>query len=245
MRPFGLEEAREERDTHIVSPDDRLQKAWLQYRKRIDREDDDFLSLYHYAKRILRFRPSLMALHHHVLMTPYTNDPFVFFGRSRDMVESSHLGIFVSAGYQLLPEREIIYDLETPELNYIGAFLKDKHLIITGTVGDNVGLDMMGHLTNTGITGMAAGYRMIGQFINRGRIGTNSGYAMFGCFTNTWRGASDLACGILGSHNNSWNISKKYRAAFLRDIENPRKLSYDNLSSMLKDTYPRDDEVGR
>jgi hypothetical protein len=241
MRSFGFDDAREERDS--LPLDDRLQKAWKRYiaknddlcsRKKYTHSDLNPL-LFQYARRILApSRPTVPALHRHIIMTLplFESDA----GHREGWLYPADLGIFVSAGYQCLPEKEIIYDLDTPGLDGLGFLLHGKHLIIEGRAGDNVGECMVGRLTNNGELGGNAGIDMIGHFMNHGTLGHSPATSMIGCYTNMRRG-TPAAMIFRGKQNRTWSIPKAQRAAFLRDIENPANLSYNSLSDKLAERY--------
>jgi hypothetical protein len=224
MRPFGHTEAREERKTSPV--DTRLQEAW----ERIVEIKDDYYSrgIHRLSlDKLLRVRPSLDALHHLIMATSLER-PSV----------SAALGLFVSAGYQLAPEREIVYELQTPTLHYLGAFLQDKHLIITGSVGCNAGHGMIGRLTNNGVTKHDAGREMVGILTNNG-FADRPGEGMVGVFENHGTIIGPGGLGMLGDNRGSWNIQEGKHDSFLADIMNPRKLDHGTLSVTLKQNYRR------
>jgi hypothetical protein len=138
-------------------------------------------------------------LHAHIIHTSQ-DDAFI----------SAALGIFVSAGYQQLPQKRIVYDLVTPKLEFFGLFLKHKHLIIDGVVGAGAGQWMVGHLTNNGTIGEYAGFEMIGTFRNNGSAGQMPGYAVTGYFQDN--PASPMYAGT------RWTVPEQLRPAFLHDI---------------------------
>jgi hypothetical protein len=248
MRPFGYDAVREERES-VVSLDTCLETAWQKYLARRERimeevEASNYLpfnwrdvvdssemnrTLYRHAKQLLRpLHLSLAVLHHHLLMT----HPLLLAKEDHISEDSGDLGLFVSAGYQLLEQREIVYDLDMPELHNLGAYLNRKHLIIRGNAGDNVGWRMVGTLTNEGSIGDKAADRMIGHFINHERVGDSSG-TIYGTFSNTWRGIRERP-DVFGRDNTRWNdILVEDRPAFLRDITNPTRLSYERLKDKL------------
>jgi hypothetical protein len=240
MRTLGHTEAREGRAS--LPLDARLQRAWERYALKqqevsatLGVYDSDDWELFRYARRVIApLRPTLSALNHHVLMT------LPFFDGDEWVRNSSlcpfDFGIFVSAGYQCLPETEIVYDLDTPTLCGLGFALRGKHLIINGRVGSHVGKEMVGRLRNNGEIGSYAGQRMIGHFTNHGKTGFVPAKEMIGCYTNTRRGVPKPQ-GLRGMHNRSWSIPKARRAAFLHDIENPAQLSYDRLRMKIEQRY--------
>jgi hypothetical protein len=161
---------------------------------------------------------------HHLIIAASLEDDSYF----------TRLGAFVSAGYQLLPQRDILYDLQTPHLSYLGMFLKDKHLIITGSVGDRVGYLMRGSLTNEGVARFSFGDAMMGRLTNAGTMEHGGGNDMIGILRNTGTAGNlgDMMIGVLedngtsstrgrimlGNNCGSWNIPEHNRASFLIDI---------------------------
>jgi hypothetical protein len=242
MRPFGHTQAREERAS--LPLDDRLQEVWERYIVKNDElsskkdavfSDDLDFALFEYARGIIApLQPTRSALHHHIIMTlPLFRSEECYGG---GWLYPADLGIFVSAGYQCLPEKEIIYDLETPRLDNIGAFLQGKHLIIDGSAGISVGNHSVGRLTNNGTLRNRAGADMIGHFTNHGIVGYSPAAGMIGCYTNTRRDCPRPEL-YLGRTNRIWNIPKESRKEFLHDIKNPAHLSRDRLQDMLMLRY--------
>jgi hypothetical protein len=149
---------------------------------------------------------------------------------------AADLGLFVSAGYQCVPEQEIDYCLDTPHLGAVGAYLDGKHLRITGNVGEHAGRRMMGTLTVEGNAGISCGEEMIGTFINNGHCGRASGRRMFGYFQSKQRIEDTYA---IGRWNGRWNIPLAERKAFRKDITNSFHLSHDELYRELDLRYRR------
>jgi hypothetical protein len=211
MRPIGHETAREERDNHIASVDERLAEAWAHCLDRVDNFtiDDSYDETFTAATQLLApLRPSLMDLHRFLVLTPHHTSP-----------RNDLLGIFITAGYQLLPQETIVYDLETPHLHNLGRNLYGKHLVIDGSVGASVGELMIGTLTINGMAGSWAGALMVGTLDVCGNAGYHVGEGMYGC------------------NQGVWNVSPSGRALFQRAIMNPRKLSYDDLYQSLYRRY--------
>jgi hypothetical protein len=94
--------------------------------------------------------------------------------------ENGYLGLFLTAGYQLAPERKIVYPFETPKLTYLGTYLCGKELRIDGSVGDYTGGMMIGGLRVRGSMGSWAGFEMIGMLENEGRCDAFAGWGMIG-----------------------------------------------------------------
>jgi hypothetical protein len=206
MRPFGHTQAREERGVSDFSVDDRLQEAWDAY-SRFMRGGAMFMSPHNYAKLLLAFRPSVAALHHLVLKT------------AQSSLDGPHMGLFLSAGYALLPQRRIVYDLDTPYLESLGCRLAGKRLVIDGRVGPYCGSGMIGSLTINGAAGPFAGVNMIGVMADN--------TSMTGSESN----------GLLGCFDGEWNIAEDDRRSFLRAIMNPRHLPYETLERQLVERY--------
>jgi formylmethanofuran dehydrogenase subunit C len=135
---------------------------------------------------------SLQGLHHLILSTPHD-----------DVHVAKNLGVFVSAGYNLLPDEEIYYDLETPYLSHLGYRLRHKHLIIDGTVNSMLGYAMIGRLTINGTVGVSAGSYMTGTLVNNGATGHDLGKEMIGVLTSNKKMSND-GTGMLGVHNGQW-----------------------------------------
>jgi hypothetical protein len=239
MRPFGHTEAKTEREACIVPVDTRLQEASRKYFSSIERYNpyDDNLEQYRFARRLLRpLQLSVSDLHHFVL-THFTSLDDLSAKYDYD-IYGSDLGIFMSAGYQLLPQKRIVYDLHLPHIDCLGAFLREKELRITGHAGNGVGQRMIGKLTNDGRVGDNAGYRMIGRFDNRGTHGENIGIGMIGQFISA--SDDDVAGEFTGKWNDNWRLSawmRMQRKEFLRESKNPKGRSYEECYDRLKRRY--------
>jgi hypothetical protein len=204
MRPFGHEESRAERK--LDAADTRLQEAWEHYAQHTLLYDINLLSASAHAL-LSPLRPSLDALDYLVLRNPVeAYDP--------------KLGIFLTAGYQLLPEREIRYVLVTPSLSFLGTKLIGKHLIIDGHVGQMAGAWMIGSLTVNGRAGIDCGYDMIGVL-------TRGGGAVM----------PDFPPHVIGNAFGRWNIRPSKQAGFLNAITNPDGLSRNQLSDTITLNY--------
>jgi hypothetical protein len=224
MRPFGHTDVLETRED-IIPLESRLQKAWKRYRRKV--VNKDLLEIYfESALEILSsIRPSLDELHLHLDMTSFDPRAFDFDG----LRLARQLGCFLTAGYQLLPQQEIVHDRKT-YLPYLGAFLEGKHLIIDGAVGASPGYEMIGDLTVNGTVGAYSGERMIGTFTFKGSfgfmftkdgtLGGTPGKEMIGIY----RTHSDHV--FLGEHGQEINAWPRYTAPvsheeFLHDIKHP------------------------
>jgi formylmethanofuran dehydrogenase subunit C len=170
-------------------------------------------------------QPSIAQLHHHILVTQH-HDPVV----------SNTLGIFISAGYQLLPEREIVYDLDTPRLNCIGLDLEGKHLIIDGNIGAAACSQMIGDLTINGRAGPETGYQMIGSLTVNGFARGNVGHMMIGRLKNNGHITGIAGECMLGENDGRWNIGNR-RTQFSHDLTNPLGLSHYELQSLIVREY--------
>jgi hypothetical protein len=151
------------------------------------------------------------------------------------------VGLFVSAGYQVLPTREIVYDLELPQLDSLGAFLEHKRLVIRGSTGSNTGDSMLGVLVNEGEVGPFAGMWMIGRFDNRGTHGRDLALEMFGHYScGTSHPDCEMFDFFIGRWNDSWNIrdpTPERKKRFLVDIAHPRGWMYEARHDWLKRRY--------
>jgi hypothetical protein len=119
---------------------------------------------------------SMAALKQHIIKA-YAGRPTTYF----------ELGLFASAGFQLLPERDIVYDLDTPNLYGVGAFLYGKRLVIDGSVGQSAGSCMRGELVLNGETDAYAGLQMIGLLINNSPSFASPGHLMIGEYRTSHR----------------------------------------------------------
>jgi hypothetical protein len=191
VKPLGHDGARTEREDTVIRYTDRLRDAFQEYW--------DVYGRYCLAPSIVEAKCIL----EHIKPPREELDHFLASQTRHD----AHLGAFLTAGYQFLKEREIVYDFDTPEIHYLGYMLKDKHLIINGTAGHAVGQSMHGELTINGAVGEFAGYQMIGTCTIRGvatdRLGINMRGEAFDLRTHSgdadWRG-------MVGVRNGRWRI---------------------------------------
>jgi hypothetical protein len=236
----------EMRDNSIASPNERLQHAWEQFMDIV--EHDGHLApnpqLHRHAMRLCqKAQPTMIDLHHLILTTDYVDNAFMglrrlLTGEKSSAIEGNLLGMFVSAGYQLLPQEEISYPFSTPELSSLGYLLKGKRLVIDGVVGNNIGDHMIGTLVNNGSVGAGAGEGMIGTFINNGAAEYGAGQQMIGVFINTDKKIRGAGINLLGKYNQQWKgVPPKQRDRFLEEITNPRGLSYQRLRNQLQKRY--------
>jgi hypothetical protein len=218
MRSLGHDNARDDRPSAIPRSLPELDDALDRYsHRRCYLCEDDFAL----AKELLApIRPTITELHRFIMVQDNTFDH----------------GIFISAGYQLQPETCIVYDLDTPRLSCLGYGLRGKELIITGTLGDNVGQYMIGSIVNNGTIGIDAGRGMVGTFINNGsaRRRPTIDMGVYACPDGKRIGSF-----ALGNNNGHWNIEKKQHARFLQDIVNPEGLGLYSLRAYLFLEYER------
>jgi hypothetical protein len=251
MRPLGHTETRNGRDVSSEPIDTRLQKAWEEYIA-IEHHDiqasfgeKNFDSALHTADALLRpITPTLQSLQHFAIATGETAHDW-----EQDWY---HLGVFLTAGLQRLPEHTIHWGIDTPTIHKLEYLLRNKHLVIDGTIGQNVGECMIGRLTINGTAGPSAGHSMIGHFTNNGSVGPVSAAGMIGVLTNT--GAFDKHMGLWGV-GQSYDLSPHSKPLgypmflwhqipfpdpyFLRAIENPDGIPYGRLYTHLTNVYPR------
>lgn len=204
MKPFGHTNARGER-TSLNALD--LLPVWEAFMhdeiRRRASYDEDYTRQELYAKATAMLAPTMPTLDAlHRLALAATPERW------------SSLGIFMSAGYQLVPERTIRYDLDLPKLSFLGINLCGKHLIIDGSAYSYVGAWMIGTLEI------------------RGTAGSDVGYAM----TGAYRG-NPSAIAVVGDNNGKWNVAEKHRAAFLHAITNPERLTYKALHDSIIHRY--------
>jgi hypothetical protein len=168
-----------------------------------------------------------------------------------------HLGMFVNAGYHLVPDRKIVYDLDTPAITSIGYGLFMKDLVITGATGNSTGSGMVGTLVNEGTMGDYAGRYMIGTFTNNGTLGEHPAYCMAGVFTHLGEGGRYPGEHLLGRlitrGQDRWTIKLRplqecariiirkplawHKLQFLHDIANGEGRDHRDLHAYLFARY--------
>jgi hypothetical protein len=174
MRPFGLEELAKERALLNPPPYDVLIEEWTRFleltKNGYDGSYTDVYGPYFEAGiEVLHNRkPTLLELHAHLLFQ-YVRDE-----------QTGDVGVFTSAGYQLLPQQEIRFPFHMPRLELLGSFLSHKRLIIDGTLGNDCGIMMLGDLVINGTVGNFAGGGMVGRLINNGVAGEELGGYLLG-----------------------------------------------------------------
>jgi hypothetical protein len=180
---------------------------------------------YALAHEVLRADPpSLAQLHRFIIEMQQDED-----------VEHA-LGPFISAGYQLLPEDEIVYDLDTPELSSLGMRLRNKLLIIDGAVGKWAGNNMIGSLVINGTAGEYAGAEMIGHLTyDASKMAPweveHFGLRMIGTLTESKTRTTHIRVGVYRS------VPDRLLKRFRRDITNPDNVPYDDFYHRLLKRY--------
>jgi hypothetical protein len=248
MRPLGHDNARVERDASLMPTG--VEQAWLQYTSGSIYLGEGVRS----ARALLEpVRPTLDQLHALLLRLPPD-------------VRANGFGEFLSAGYALVPEEEITYPFDTPEIANLGTDLFMKRLVITGTVGHWTGNRMVGELDITGTAGDCVGSFMIGKLINNGVVGLTFGYEMIGTLVNhaATHYPGHNIIGVVRNYGrivpSSRNVQERWRIKptlidtlwecgtrkphtpwrkekFLREVANPNRLSYKELHKRLVDSY--------
>jgi hypothetical protein len=189
MRPFGHTETREGREECIAPLDDRLQEVWEEFitPREWDGFGEDEINYSSFAcalELLAPLRPSIDALHAHALRV-----------HDDTALSDVSLGSFITAGYQLLPQKDIVYDLHLPGIYHLGAFLVGKRLTIAGAAGEHTGRGLIGELVVMGETSHHAGHGMFGVLRNHGTLGGYAGDRMTGLFEN--HGTTDVMAGLL------------------------------------------------
>jgi hypothetical protein len=144
-------------------------------------------------------------------------------------------GLFITGGYRCVPDEEINYTLDTPEIHFLGAALYGKRLIITGNLGHSTGRRMMGELINRGSVLACFGAGMIGTLVNNGTTTTDTAVCMTGLYDDPKNHVP--VSGLLGSDNGRWNIQPELQASFREAITNPHHLSHGDLDEKLHAEY--------
>jgi hypothetical protein len=252
MRPLGHDGAKEEREVHSEPLHEQLSEAWTAYNN--NQEALPLEYAFRYAQQLLRSAPPSMAsLEDFILRTTITD-------------HSAHrrFGLFVSAGYSLLPVPEIEYTLHTPHLHYFGYGL-EKDVVIRGQLGDCAGIAMKGSLTNYGTVGDDMGREMFGSLANHGNAGHHPARRMIGVFLNYGIVKHYAAALMIGTVVNegqvgqypfhqtlgrvddhgsaAWHNFKKrlflsiHHRRFFHDIQNPRGREFHELYTHLRQQY--------
>jgi hypothetical protein len=148
-------DAREERDDSIAPPDPRLLDAWQLYRKNFSGHaflpHDDVRSWHHF---------DALALLAPIAADKQAIDRFILCAEDRD---HRLFGLFAGVAYQLLPEKRLVYCLDTPEIENFGHFLHGKHLIVDGALGKDTAFAMTGILTVNGTLGWRSCLHLFGS----------------------------------------------------------------------------------
>jgi hypothetical protein len=163
-------------------------------------------------------------------------------------------GLFITGGYALLPEREIVYDLETPDIRFLGYGLKEKHLIVNGLSGQHTGMRLCGELTINGTVGFGTGNLLVGKITCNGDASSSCGNYMIGELTVTNEietnnfgtgmigrlhtlARSKRGRQMLGEHNGSWNILPWQRKRFAEDLTHLDEYDGETLYRKFHETY--------
>lgn len=103
-------------------------------------------------------------------------------------------GLFISALYNQLPDKNIVYDLNLDEPpDYLGHVLPaDKILINRGKVGYDVGRDAKGPVINYGDAGNGFGWSAKSLVVNCGRADRWLGWGAKGVMINYGEAGSDM-----------------------------------------------------
>jgi hypothetical protein len=231
MRALGHETAREEREERIAPLDSRLQEAWEQCVLAASRNYlfDQSVDL---AQELLYpLAPTQRALERLIITIPIPEEDV-----------GTLLGLFLTAGLSLLPEKELVYSLHTPHINYLGYHI-EKDLTITGTLGAHAGSLMVGSLTNHGSLGDYAGSDMIGSFVNHGVLGFEPGRGMIGSFVNHGSMGENACADMCGRFEDAsgveWENFHGYPPFFFYDLKNPEGHKPHTLHRTLLEEYER------
>jgi hypothetical protein len=196
MRPAGFTEARTERDDALTPLDSRLQQAW----ERFSRHDISYEPWYwenhlkEIAERMLDSSISVREVERFILYHAPSHN-------------CERFSAFITAAYQRSDQATIVYPLHTPEIDALGMYLRDKHLIIEGEVGRNVGAYMIGSLTINGIAGPRAGHRMHGSLYANVAVDA-PGLDMLG---------KKVLRSLSGESDTVWTVPEHLRTSFLEE----------------------------
>jgi hypothetical protein len=217
MRPLGHNAARGERDASILPPDDALEEAWREYQNIRGYILVSWDAYWEFASDALHSADVSLRSIERFLVLHQRADPI--------------LGIFLSACYQKVPEKTIVYGPQCPRVDFLGYRLQGKHLIIDRDVGICTGAYLLGDLTINGSAGMNAGFMMVGTLTVSGNVSGHFGQGLIGAFADRRPASfhSSLPQTVLGFDDGTWRsgglerITRLYgvdgrRERFLRDI---------------------------
>jgi hypothetical protein len=205
MRPLGHDGARSERDAFARPIESALIIAWERFAPALNLYVSHLSDFEDALDLLDDVRPSQSSIDNLILRTPPTE----------------RLSVFATACYQLLPDNEVHYTLNTPDLHSFGSYLCGKHLIVDGTLGDLVGEWMIGTLTINGTCGARPGHYMIGIL--------HAASPAVSASTIT---------GAVGRPGKPLHwLTSCDQERFLIDITNPRNESVRRLDMHLRDTY--------
>jgi hypothetical protein len=151
-----------------------------------------------------------------------------------------YAGLFVSAVYNLVEDKIIVFDVDLDvDINYLGYKLgKGKILVNYGGVGDFMGYWVSGVVINYGKVGDSVGNLASGVVINYGKVGDSVGNLASGVVINygkvgDWMGFS--ASGVMVNYgkvgrNMCWNASGK-----IISIKNPASFGYLKNAELVLD----------
>jgi hypothetical protein len=183
MRPLGHDNAKEERVTPTTTIHN-LIAAWEEYsvgREDFSKQCPMTVLFEKGVEKNLRAEHLLPAMRLIAPIRPSIDElNSLVFHLPEQAQKGGYLGLFLTAGYQLAPERKIVYPFDTPKLSYLGAYLCGKELRIDGAVGDAAGNMMVGVLRVRGSAESFTGQYMIGVLENKGRCGKATGIGMIG-----------------------------------------------------------------
>jgi hypothetical protein len=237
MRPFGHTQAKRERRADVASIDTHLQRAWERYARECFSVGFD--DAFHYALELLApLSFSQTTLEQQFLRTIILHGAQSATGRD----SPENIGIFLSAGYALLPQERIVYALETPAIANIGFGL-EKDIIITGTTGDFAGHNLHGRLEIHGVVGWLGGADMIGTLVNYGSMDHRAGYSMIGVMENHGSLGPESGLGMIGKYTDGrrgrWLNFSGDKERFLQDIAHPPLGDFTACSRVLRGRYKR------
>lgn len=209
-----------ERKREYVEPDSRLSEAFEKWAATLvfNHEKD-----YERAVELLEGIDATVEEAHSLLI------------KYQDHKEIRQSGMFISAIYNKVPEKVIIYDLDVP-VDFLAFKLNAKTFINNGTTKNNMGIYAQGNIINNGATYDQMGAYAKGNIINNGTTGAYLGVCAKGNIINN--GTTDYAMG-LEVKGNIINIGK---APVKKTTSIPELKQYlDNLKIQL--TNPNMDEV--
>jgi hypothetical protein len=118
----------------------------------------------------------------------------------QDHPKIKYAGLFVSAVYNLVQDKTIVFDVNLDvDINCLGYRLeKGKILVNRSKVGGWMGFQASGIVVNYGEVGEAMGSRSSGIVVNYGKAGEGMGYEASGIVVNYGRAEESMGLGTLG-----------------------------------------------